>query len=266
MTTRRPFVGGNWKMNLTREGAVALARALAGDDPASEALEVALFPAFVHLDAVGATLALARSGLALGAQDCYPEPDGAFTGEVSIPMLGDLSVSAVLVGHSERRHIIGEPDDLVARKCRAVLDAGLTCVLCVGETLDERQAGLTDAVNERQARSALQGADLDDPSRLVVAYEPVWAIGTGRTATPEDAQEAHARLRAVLSDLYDADTAESVRIIYGGSVKPGNAAELFSRPGVDGGLIGGASLDARGFLDICAAARGARAAHGATTP
>ena len=265
MTLRVPFVGGNWKMNLSRAGAVELARALMRDDPASDQLDVAIFPAFVHLDAAAATRALAKSRVMLGAQDVFPEPDGAYTGEVSIPMLTDLGVTAVLAGHSERRHVIGEPEDLIRRKTRAILDAGLTCVLCVGETLDQREAGLTDEINESQMRSALAGVTPDDPARLVLAYEPVWAIGTGRTATPDDAQSAHARARAILADIFDHATAAAVRIIYGGSVKPGNATELFSQPDIDGGLIGGASLDAASFLDICTAARSAGRATGVTT-
>ena len=265
MPSRRPYVGGNWKMNLTRAGAVDHLRALARDDPATAALDVSVFPAFVHLDAAAATLALAQSAVALGAQDCFDKPDGAYTGEISLAMLADLSVSAVLVGHSERRHVIGEDDPLIARKCRAVLDAGMTCVLCVGELLEEREAGHTDAVNDRQTRSALTGVALADPAKLILAYEPVWAIGTGRTATPEDAQAVHARVRALLAELFDTPTADAVRIIYGGSVKPGNAADLFRQPDIDGGLIGGASLDAPDFLAICAAARDARTPHGATT-
>ncbi len=312
MSARTPFVGGNWKMNLTRHAAVDLLRAIVREDPtgsqpagrmtggsmapiggdartgetpvppqknitgetpvppqkfntggtpvplsASGSIEVAVFPAFVHLDAAAATLALAKSPVALGAQDAWPEPDGAYTGEISIAMLQDLGVSAVLVGHSERRHVVGEAEDLIARKTRAVLDAGVTCVLCVGETLDQRDAGVTDRVNESQTRSALAGVTLADPARLVVAYEPVWAIGTGRTATPADAQAAHARLRAVLADVLGSDAAGAIRIIYGGSVKPDNARELFARPDIDGGLIGGASLDHAGFLTICGSARGA---------
>ena len=288
MSARTPFVGGNWKMNLSRHAAVELLRAIVRDDPTgsqpagritgglqgafggnartgetpvplsgSGDIEVAVFPAFVHLDAAAATLALAKSPVALGAQDAWPESDGAYTGEISIAMLRDLGVTAVLVGHSERRHVIGEAEELIARKTGAVLDAGLTCVLCVGETLEQRDAGATDQVNESQTRSALAGVTLADPARLVVAYEPVWAIGTGRTATPADAQAAHTRLRAVLADVLGADAAGAVRIIYGGSVKPDNARELFACPDIDGGLIGGASLDHAGFLTICGSARGA---------
>ena len=265
MSARLPFVGGNWKMNLDRNGAVALSRAVAQDARDLSEIEVAIYPAFVHLDAVNATLALAKSSVRIGAQDVYPASDGAFTGEVSIAMLRDFGVSTVTVGHSERRHVIRESDELIREKTIAVLDAGMTCALCVGETLDQREANTTDAVNEAQLRSALTGVTLNDHASLVVAYEPVWAIGTGRTATPDDAQDAHAKIRAVLADVFDSSAAEAIRIIYGGSVKPDNAPDLFRQPDIDGGLIGGASLKPNDFLAICAAASDARRAEGVST-
>ncbi len=258
MTQRRPCVGGNWKMNTDRESAVALARAVANaaqEHKLEQHADVFICPPFVYLDAVRLELeADAPEGPTLGAQDVSEQPNGAFTGEISSAMLQDLDVEMVLTGHSERRHVIGETDDVVNAKTRSALDAGLMCCLCVGETLQQREAGDTDRVNETQVRAGLAGVGAHHLDSLVIAYEPVWAIGTGRTATPDDAQAAHAHIRALLADLYSPDLASGLRILYGGSVKPGNAAELFAQPDIDGGLIGGASLDAEGFIAICQAA------------
>lgn len=255
---RRPIVGGNWKMNTVRTSAVALGGALAGEAARTgsglDGVDIAVFPPFVYLEAVGATLKASGGGVLLGAQDCFPGPAGAFTGEIGLDQLLDLGVRIVLAGHSERRHVIREPEELIARKVRAILDANLMCILCVGETLAEREAGETDGVNERQVRSALAGLPPTHLARLVVAYEPVWAIGTGRNATPADAQNAHVQIRSVLAGLFGADAARGIRIQYGGSVNAGNAPELFAGPDVDGGLIGGASLKAEEFLAICRAA------------
>ena len=250
---RTPLVAGNWKMNLDRAAAIDLALTVARR-AAGACVDVAVCPAFVHLDAV--IMALQEAGLALpvGAQDCYDAPEGAFTGEISCAMLRDLGCKAALTGHSERRHVLGEDDALVARKTRAVLEAGLTCVLCIGETLEQREAGETLAVNERQLRAGLAGLDAGLAQRLVVAYEPVWAIGTGRTATPDDAQSAHEAARHVLAGLLGDDVARVTRILYGGSLKPGNAGEIFARPDVDGGLVGGASLQEGDFGAIIEAA------------
>jgi triosephosphate isomerase len=249
---RMPFVGGNWKMNLSRGHACGLARAVAeGLRTAPESprtAEVAIFPAFVHLDAVGAILREdPDGGVLLGAQDCYHEPDGAFTGEVSLAMLRDLGVNAVLTGHSERRHVLHEPDELVNAKTRAALSNGMTCVLCVGETLAQREDGATDAINEHQLRAGLEGVSHAHAERLVIAYEPVWAIGTGKTASAGDAQRAHAAIRGVLGTLFGESVTDATRVIYGGSVKPSNAAELAREPDIDGFLVGGASLDAEDF-------------------
>lgn len=255
--TRTPFVGGNWKMNTDRETAVVLAEAVRGaveEEGLVRFLDVAMFPPFPYLIPVGETIR--ASGILLGAQDVYHEPEGAYTGEVGPPMLVDCGVDVVLAGHSERRHVIGEDDELVNRKLRAGLDAGLWGVLCVGETLEEREAEETEAVNLGQLRAGLEGVPTEQMRQVVIAYEPVWAIGTGRTATPEDAQAVHAALRAEVRALYDEPIARGVRIIYGGSVKPDNAAELFGGEDVDGGLIGGASLDAASFLEIVRAAAG----------
>ena len=252
MSDRRPFVGGNWKMNGTLASAEALARDTASRTSAFEGVEIAVFPPFVALDRVAS--ALSTSHVRTGAQDVYFEGDGAFTGEISCSMLADAGATLVLTGHSERRHVVGESDELVGQKTRAAIENGLVCVLCVGETLDQREAGDTDAVNERQLRAGLARLDASAADRLIIAYEPVWAIGTGRTASPEDAQDAHRQVRAVLGKLLGADAAGRIRVIYGGSVKPSNASALFGQPDIDGGLIGGASLDASAFSAICEAA------------
>ncbi len=252
MTTRTPIVGGNWKMNTNAESAAALASGVAGGFASLKGVEAFVCPPFPYLSQVSA--ALGDSGVALAAQDFYHGPDGAFTGEVSAAMLLDCGVNAVLIGHSERRHVIGERDDLINKKTRAALEAGLTAVLCIGETLDQREKGETDAVNERQLKAGLEGVSKAQMASVVVAYEPVWAIGTGKTATPDDAQDAHAAVREVLANLYDQATADAVRIQYGGSMKPANAAELLAQPDIDGGLIGGASLKPDDFLAILSAA------------
>ncbi len=255
MSKRRPFVAGNWKMNTDRASALRLALDVAdGLGDAGAQVDTAVCPPFVYLDAVGRALAAAQTHLSLGAQDVYCERDGAFTGEVSIAMLKDLACAYVLTGHSERRHVIGESDHLIARKTSSVLEAGLSCILCVGETIEQRQAGQTDAVNQRQVSSGLEGLNPEWLGRLTIAYEPVWAIGTGVTATPADAQDAHLKIRAIVERLFGQKAAEAMRILYGGSVKPSNAVELFAQPDIDGGLIGGASLNASDFLAIIRAA------------
>lgn len=254
-----PIVGGNWKMNTDLASAKTLAASVAQwarTHNAAGHVEIAIFPPFVYLAEVARTLREAGSVVMLGAQDCYFEASGAFTGEISVSMLKDVGTQIVLTGHSERRHVLGESDAIINQKTRAVLDAGLECILCVGETLDQRNAGETDAVNERQVRAGLAGVTKEQMKRLTIAYEPVWAIGTGRTATPADAQQAHARIRAVVQSLFDATTAADLRIQYGGSVKGSNAVELFNEPDVDGGLIGGASLKSEEFCAILSAAIG----------
>lgn len=251
---RKPFVGGNWKMNTDRTTGADLARAVADEAAGAEA-DVAVFPPFPYLLEVAS--ALGASGVILGAQDVYHQANGAFTGEVSVAMLQDCGVGSVLAGHSERRHVIGENDRTVNLKVAATLAGGLTSVLCVGETLDQREAGQTDEVNEKQIRLGLAGVSAQDMARVVIAYEPVWAIGTGRTATPEDAQDAHVKIRGVISQLFDETVASAVRIIYGGSMKPDNAQALMAQPDIDGGLIGGASLKAGDFGAIIQAAAGA---------
>lgn len=247
---RIKLVAGNWKMHGSREETGTLIRGLAealGDGPSSE---VAVCPPFVYLP--DAASAVAGTRISLGAQNLSAEPAGAFTGEISGGMLRDLGCHYVIVGHSERRSLYGETDEIVAAKYLAAQREGLVPILCVGETLEEREAEVTDQVVERQLRAVLDAAGIASFADAVIAYEPVWAIGTGRTATPDQAQEVHALIRGILAG--DDDTiAVSVRILYGGSVKPSNAEDLFSMPDVDGGLVGGASLDAGGFAEICRA-------------
>jgi triosephosphate isomerase (TIM) len=244
---RRPVVAGNFKMNLLAAEARALAEelrsALEAEPPACE---VVLAPVFTSLHAVRD--ALRGSPIALSAQNLHFEPSGAFTGEVGAAFLVDAGCTHVIVGHSERRQLFGERDADVRRKTRAALEAGLTPIVCVGETLEERDAGLAEAVVLRQVGAALDELPLD---RVVLAYEPVWAIGTGRTASPEDAQAMHATVRASLPGSHR----EGMRILYGGSVKPENAEALLGQPDIDGALVGGASLKTGSFLPIIRAAK-----------
>jgi triosephosphate isomerase len=254
MPDRKPFVGGNWKMNTNRTTGSDLSRAVTDGLMNIDGVEAAVFPPFPYLLTVRAILRDRGSSVKLGAQDLYFQNDGAFTGEVSINMLKDCGTQMVLCGHSERRHVIGEKDELVNKKLRSVLENGLTGILCVGETLEERIAGHQDIVTARQVRTGL--ADIPGPlaERLIIAYEPVWAIGTGKTATPQDAQEAHKQIRDMLRRMYNPDIANRTRIIYGGSLKPDIAPDIFSQPDVDGGLVGGASLNGADFVALCKAA------------
>ncbi len=246
---RTKFVAGNWKMNTTKASAIELAKAVAKGAPAS-GVNVGIAPPFVYLDAVGQ--AIAGSAVWLGAQDCYFEKNGAFTGEISIEMLKDLSVRFCLTGHSERRHVIKEPGELVAKKADAVYAGGLVLVHCVGEKIEERDANKTFDVVRAQL-DELQPSKMQDASRVVIAYEPVWAIGTGRNATDAQAQEVHHFIRETIAKKWNADFAAAVRIQYGGSMKPENAKGLMDQADVDGGLIGGASLKADSFLAIAKA-------------
>lgn len=249
---RRPLIAGNWKMNLNRAEAVALAKAVAEDAGQYDWLDLAVCPPLVYLDAVGQQLR--GSSVALGAQNLYHEANGAFTGETSAAMLVDVGCRYVIVGHSERRHILHETDADVNKKVLAALAAGLVPIVCVGELLAERELGKTSAVIRQQFEGSLAGLSAEQMGRLVIAYEPVWAIGTGKVATPQQAEEVHAELRKLLQTRYNAEVAGSVPILYGGSVKPGNAAELLGQPNVDGALVGGASLKAGDFLGIAAGA------------
>ncbi len=252
MTQRRTLIAGNWKMNLDRASSVELARAIVARTGEAPHAELAVCPPFVYLDAVGAVVR--GTPVALGAQNMYFQKPGAFTGEISAGMLLDLGCKYVILGHSERRHILGETDELVNKKCLAALAAGLNPIVCVGETLEEREAGRTADVIRRQFDGSLAGLSADQVLRLVIAYEPVWAIGTGRVATTEQAEEVHIDLRKLLAGRYNSAVAQAVRIQYGGSVKPDNAAELLACENIDGALVGGASLKAGDFMAIAAAA------------
>lgn len=250
---RRPFIAGNWKMNLNRQQAVELAKAVVAKSADYGAVDLAVCPPSLYIDAVGQTLA--GSSVGLGAQNMYHEASGAFTGEISAAMLIDLKCRYVILGHSERRHILGETDEQINRKVMAALNAGLTPIVCVGELLSEREAGQTAEIIRRQFDGSLAGLSEEQMKRVVIAYEPVWAIGTGKVATPEQAQEVHLDLRKLIASRYNSGTAEAVRIQYGGSVKPSNAADLLSQPDIDGALVGGASLKAEDFLGIAAGAK-----------
>lgn len=249
---RRPLVAGNWKMNGTRASVAELIQGLLAMEVSGE-VDVAVLPGALHVLQVGEQLS--GLGVSLGAQDCAVQSAlGALTGEVSSLQLRDAGCEWVLVGHSERRLVLGEDDVVVARKFAAALEGGLKPVLCVGETLEQREAGKALEVIEAQLASVLEVCGIEGFVDAVVAYEPVWAIGTGRTATPDQAQEVHAAIRSRLA-VEDGQVAAGLRILYGGSVKSANAAELFAMPDIDGGLIGGASLDVNEFSAICRAAR-----------
>jgi triosephosphate isomerase len=258
---RRPLIAGNWKMHKTHLEGVQLTQklawALSSED--TDAVEVVVCPPFTALRSVGTLIEGDRLPIGLGAQDCHPEPQGAFTGEVSAPMLAKLGCAYVIVGHSERRQHFGETDELVNRKATAVLGAGMRPIVCVGETLEQREAGRTAAVVQGQVRGSLAGLGGEQVAGLVVAYEPVWAIGTGRAATADDAQETIALIRGTVAEAAGGSAADELRIQYGGSVKAGNAEELAAKPDVDGALVGGASLDADEFaLIVKGSARRAR--------
>ena len=248
---RKKFIAGNWKMNLDMAGARALAAGLKGKLSQSgvlERLDVAVCPPFVYLTTIAQVLG--DSNIRIGAQNVYFEPQGAFTGEISAEMLKDVGCRYVIVGHSERRHVIGESDDLINQKLRAVLAGDLEAILCIGELLSEREKGKTEEVIDRQLRSGLALVEKHEMARVTIAYEPVWAIGTGKVASPEQAQQAHAFARGILASLYDDSVSQAVRIQYGGSVKPDNAADLLKQTDVDGALVGGASLKVDDFTGI----------------
>jgi len=246
--SRMPLIAGNWKMHGTRSEAVTLAAALARSVGQERGREVVLAPPFTALEAVGREIA--GCSIKLGAQHVHWEPKGAFTGEISVGMLKEAGCTHVIVGHSERRQLFGETNETVSKRLVAVLAAGLVPIVCVGETLAEREADATEAIIERQVESACGSLRSEQLAVCVIAYEPVWAIGTGRTATPGQAQEVHHAIRRQLTSLGSATTAERVRILYGGSVKPDNVDALMAEPDIDGALVGGASLDADGFARI----------------
>jgi|SRR6185436_7189928 len=242
---RTKFIAGNWKMNLTKSTSIDLARAIARAIPNN--VDAGIAPPFVYIDAVAS--AIAGSKVLLGAQDAYCEQGGAFTGEICVPMLKDLGVRFCLTGHSERRHILNESPELVSKKAHAIYSAGLMVIHCVGETLEQRDSNQTLNVVRSQLQE-LKPEIITDPARLVIAYEPVWAIGTGRVATEQQAQEVHGFIRQTLSKMWNPDFASRVRILYGGSAKPENVKGLLLQSDIDGGLVGGASLKADQFLSI----------------
>jgi triosephosphate isomerase (TIM) len=251
--TRRKFIAGNWKMHKTVAESVALARDLRGlVSMVRDRVDIAVAPPFTALHPVAR--ALDDSNIMVAGQNCHHEAQGAFTGEVSAPMLAELGCRAVILGHSERRQFFHETDAGVNAKAKAALNAGLTPIVCVGETLAEREAGKTLEVVTAQVTGSLAGFSAEVGARLVLAYEPVWAIGTGKTATSKQAQEVHAHVRKVLVTLWGQTTADRVRIQYGGSVKPENASELLGQTDIDGALVGGASLKAADFAAIVKAA------------
>ena len=249
---RTPLIAGNWKMFKTHLEAMVLVQQLghelAGHDFTK--VEVAVCPPFTSLRTIQTLIDSDRLPFALGAQNMHHESDGAFTGEVSPGMLSSLKVHYVILGHSERRELFGETDEGVNLKVKAAFANDLVPIICCGETDQERESGSTEAKVTTQVRAAFEGLKVDHAARAVVAYEPIWAIGTGKTATPEDAQQTIAHIRSVLTDVLDADTAQVIRILYGGSVKSGNASALMKQPDIDGGLVGGASLDAAEFAAI----------------
>lgn len=245
---RKLIIAGNWKMNKTAAEALDLVNGIKREVASVKEVDIVVCPPFTAL--AGVSEALLNSNIRLGAQNMSENGPGAFTGEIAASMLKEFSVRYVILGHSERRQLFGETDDGVARKVAAARAAGLVPIVCVGETLAEREAGTTLAVVERQLRGGLPGLDADAIAAVVVAYEPVWAIGTGKVATPEQAQEVHAFLRRTLADMAGAAAADRCRILYGGSVKPDNIDELMKQPDIDGALVGGASLNVESFLRI----------------
>jgi triosephosphate isomerase len=247
---RTPLVAGNWKLNGSRSSIKSLVDGLLSGISEVGQTEVAVCPPFVYLNEVNQMLA--DSAIAMGSQDVCAEDSGAFTGEVAGPMISEMGAVFAIIGHSERRSIYGESDELVARKFAAAQRHGLKPILCVGETLEEREKGVTEDVVARQIDAVINLMGVDALENAVIAYEPVWAIGTGMTATPEQAQDVHAFIRNRIAEK-SGNVAEKIQILYGGSVKAANAAELFAMPDIDGGLIGGASLDADEFLTICKA-------------
>jgi len=249
---RQPIIAGNWKMNLNHLEAIALVQKLHYNLRTQDydAVDVVVCPPFTSLRSVQTLIEGDRIPMALGAQNCFSEDKGAYTGEVSPPMLARLKCSYVIAGHSERRSYFGETDEIVNRKAKAIIANGMTPIVCVGETLDQREAGTTEEVVRTQVRGSLAGIPADVVAGLVVAYEPVWAIGTGRTASPSDASQVIAWIRRTVGETAGAPAADSVRIQYGGSVNAGNIVAIMAEEGVDGALVGGASLDAEEFALI----------------
>ncbi|MBF0432007.1 MAG: triose-phosphate isomerase [Fibrobacteria bacterium] len=245
---RQYIIAGNWKMNMGISDAETLAKELVEKAGTSEGPEMVLCPTYLALAKVAEVIK--GSNLKLGAQDAHWEDDGAYTGKVSVSMLKEAGVEYVILGHSEQRSFFGETDETVNKKVKKVLAAGLKAIVCVGETLEQRESGVTESVVKTQVEGAYAGISAEDAKNTVIAYEPVWAIGTGKTASNEQAQEVHAFIRGLMKGLYSEEVAESVRIQYGGSMKPGNAGDLLGQTDIDGGLIGGAALKADDFIGI----------------
>jgi len=253
---RRPMVAGNWKMHKTAgEGAILTQNIESLVSGFWDDVDVVVCPPFTALKSVSTVIELDKLTMGLGAQDVYWEPDGAFTGAISTRMLVDLRCDYVIVGHSERREYFGETDESVNKKVRAVFLAGMVPIVCVGESLATREAGDTDAHVRAQVRAALAGVSAEEAARVIIAYEPIWAIGTGRTPTPESANDVSRSIRATVGALFGQPAALSARVLYGGSVKPENASMFFTEPDIDGALVGGAALDAGSFAAIAEAAR-----------
>ncbi len=251
---RKKIVAANWKMNMTQAEAAAFVETLLREIGDVSDVEVVIVPPFTAIAKVSEALGSSET-IKIGAQNMYWERGGAFTGEISAAMLRDLFVRYVVLGHSERRQLLGETDEIVNRKVHAALEASLRPIVCIGETLEQRESGNVETVLSQQLRQSLSGVGASELNETVVAYEPVWAIGTGRTASPEQAQEAHAFIRRTLGEISDHATAAKIRIQYGGSVKPDNARTLMSQPDIDGALVGGASLDPRSFAQIVQGAK-----------
>jgi len=245
---RKLIIAGNWKLNYAEKEAVELVTALRSNLVDFDTVDVVVCPTFIVLPVVHDVIQ--DSNIALGAQNAYWEDSGAFTGEISVPLLKDIGVQYVIIGHSERRQYFGETDETVNKKIKAVLAHGLTPIVCVGEVLQERESNKTFEVIEKQCACGFKGLAAEEMEKIIIAYEPVWAIGTGKTASPDQAQEVHLYIRTLVAKMYNDNIAQTVRIQYGGSVKPDNSAELMSQPDIDGALVGGASLKADSFSEI----------------
>lgn len=249
---RKPMMAGNWKMNNTISEAVVLTQEISNcyEKDWPEHVDIVICPPFVDLKPAWTVLDFDKTKIAVGAQNVYWEPKGAFTGEISVPMIKEIGCTCSIVGHSERRELFGETNEGVNRKVKALVEAGLYAIVCVGESLAVRDEGTTEEYVTAQVRAAFAGVDVRDAARCVVAYEPIWAIGTGRTATPEQAEAVCAAIRATLAELFGADVAEEMRVLYGGSMNPGNVEGLMAQPNIDGGLIGGGALKAESFVQL----------------
>ena len=250
--TRKPLMAGNWKMNNTVAEAVVLTQEISNryEKEWAEAVDVLVCPPFVDLKPAKTVLDFDKTKVAVGAQNVHWEPKGAFTGEVSVAMIKEIGCACSIVGHSERRELFGETNEDVNRKVKALVEGGLYAIVCVGESLAVRDEGTTDEYVTAQVRAAFAGVDASDAAGCVVAYEPIWAIGTGRTATPEQAEAVCAAIRATLAELFGGEAAEEMRVLYGGSMNPGNVEGLLAQPNIDGGLIGGASLKCESFVQL----------------